>query len=240
MTVVLQLSDTHLSRVPHGDVNGRDPDERLATVLAAWQALGEQADLVLLTGDLADDGSREGCERLAAAVSALGAPMLALPGNHDVPGVVSDAFTPAAQLCDLGAWRVVGFDTSRPEQVHGTLDVAAALALIDGLDDRPTLVALHHPPVSRSSNPWFQLDGAQELLAGLGTRPQVKIVASGHLHDAFEFEGPGGVALLGCPSTLLAIGHDGEAMELGADAPTGARVLRLEDDGDWASTVLVA
>lgn len=240
MSVVLQLSDTHLSRLPHANVNGRDPDERLTTVLAAWNALGEQADLVLLSGDLADDGSAAACRRLATAVSSLGAPVLALPGNHDVPAVVTDAFGPGASTVELGAWTVVGFDTSRPQQVHGTLDVTAALAVIDGLGDRPTLVALHHPPVSRSTSPWFQLDGAQELLAGLAARPQVKIVASGHLHDAFEFEGPGGVALLGCPSTLMAIGHDGDAMELGADAPTGARVLRLADDGDWTATVLVA
>lgn len=239
MSVILQLSDTHLSRVAHADVNDRDPDARLATVLAAWAALGQAVDLVLLTGDNADDGSIEACRRLAAAVAELGAPVLALPGNHDVPSVVASAFgtsTPA----EVGGWRVVGFDTSRPQQVHGTLDVGAALAVLDGLDDRPTVVAIHHPPVSRSTHPWFQLDGAQELLVGLAARPHVKILASGHLHDAFDLEGPAGLALLGCPSTLLAIGHRGDEMEMAAEGPTGARVLNLEDDGTWASTVLVA
>jgi 3',5'-cyclic-AMP phosphodiesterase len=242
MSVVLQLSDTHLSRIPHGDVNGRDPDERLTTVLAAWGALGQRPDLIVVTGDNSDDGSLEACRRLADAVGELGAPVLAVPGNHDDPAAVASAFGTLGPgtVVDLGVWNVVGFDTSRPQQVHGTLDVPAALEVLDRLDRRPVLVVLHHPPISRSTNPWFQLDGSAELLAGLAERPHVKVVATGHLHDAFDLEGPGGVGLLGCPSTLLAIAHRGEAMELGADAPTGARILQLDDDGSWSSTVLVA
>jgi Icc protein len=238
-TIVLQLSDTHLARDPHAEVNGRDPDGRLDRVLSAWATLGERADLVVLSGDNADDGSLEACQRLRAAVVALGAPVLAVPGNHDDPAAVAGAFGPPTPV-EVGEWRVVGLDSSRPAQVHGTLDVEEAFHLLDDLDDRPTLVALHHPPVSRSTNPVFRLDGATELLAGLRLRPQVKAVISGHVHDAFDLEGPGGLALLGCPSTLYAIVHLGDGMEVSGEAPTGARVLRLADDGSWSSSVLVA
>ena len=63
---------------------------------------------------------------------------------------------------------------------------------------------------------------------------------SGHLHDVFEFEGPNGLPLLGCPSTLMAIEHVGDRYTVGVDAPTGARILRLHDDGTFDTTILVA
>jgi 3',5'-cyclic-AMP phosphodiesterase len=239
MTVtVLQLSDIHLTATG-GELRGTDPDFRLATVLAAWEAVGKRVDLVLLTGDNADDGSEEAYVRLAAALAPLDAPVVALPGNHDVPATLAAVFGPPP-LVELGAWRIVGFDTSRPGQIHGTLDVPATLDLLDHLDERPTVVALHHPPTSASTHDWFQLDGGADLVLGLGERPWVRAVASGHLHAVFELEGPSGLALLGGPSTYTAISHDGDACQFDADEPRGARVLSLHDDGTLSSTILVA
>lgn len=239
MTVtVLQLSDVHLTAKPGGPVSGADPDRRLAAVLGAWAALDQQADLVVVSGDDADDASAAAYARLATALEPLDAPILALAGNHDVPEAVAAAFG-GATTAEVGVWRIVGLDSSRPQQVHGTVDVPAALAVLDGLDDRPTVVGIHHPPLSRSSHPWFRLEGAPELLDGLGARSHVRAVISGHVHDVFDFEGPGGTALLGCPATLGAIAHDGAHYEHRADGITGARVLYLDDDGTFGSTIVV-
>lgn len=240
MTVtVLQLSDTHLTADPGGPVSGADPDQRLATVLNAWLSLGQRADLVVISGDDADDGSAAAYARLAQALTPLAAPILALSGNHDVPAGVVAAFGPAT-MAEIGAWRIVGLDSSRPGQVHGTVDVPAALAAVDAFDDRPTVVGIHHPPLSRSTHPWFRLDGSAGLLAGLGARSHVRAVISGHVHDLFDFEGAGGLALLGCPSTLGALAHAGSHYEHRADGITGARVLHLHDDGTFGSTIVVA
>lgn len=239
MAVVLQLSDIHLADAPGGLVAGRDADAQLAAVLGAWERLGEQADLVVLTGDNTDGAVPEAYARLAARLRVLDAPVLAVPGNHDVAGRVADAFGGEA-VAEIGAWRVVGLDSARPGQVHGEVDVPAAMRLLDGLDDRPTVVAIHHPPVTPSTHEWFQLDGAAELLAGLRRRPHVRIVVSGHVHSAFEVDGARGLAFLGCPSTLVAIEHEGARYEIAPEGVTGARVLHLEDDGSFSSTVLAA
>ncbi|MGZ4693214.1 MAG: metallophosphoesterase family protein [Acidimicrobiales bacterium] len=240
MTVtVLQLSDIHLAAAVGGPVSGYDPDRRLATVLDAWRARATTADLVVLTGDNTDDGSADGYRRLRSAVSSLGAPVLAVPGNHDDPSRVAAAFGPTHHA-EVGSWRVVGVDSSRPAQVHGTVDVAATVARVDALDSRPTIVAIHHAPSPPSTHPWFQLDGGAHLLDELGRRPHVRAVISGHLHDAFELDGPGATALLGCPSTIMAVGHDGDRYQVGVDAATGGRILTLHDDGSWSSELLVA
>jgi Icc protein len=239
---ILQLSDTHFTAAAEGVVHDLDPADRLASVLGAWSACGQQADLVVLTGDNADDGSLEGCHRLATALAPLGAPVFAVAGNHDAGAAVHAVFGSATHM-DLGGWRVLGLASQRPGQTHGTLDVPAALSTIDDLDDRPTVIAIHHPPRCASTNPWFQLDGAAELLAALEERPHIRAVISGHIHQAFEDVGPGGVALLGCPSTLYALHHDGEryrSSESLDDVPTGARVLRLADDGTFTTELIVA
>ena len=240
MTVtVLQISDTHFAATDGETVSGYQPATRLAAVLAAWAATGEIADLVLLTGDDADDGSPDAYTRLAAALAVLDTPILALAGNHDVAEAVTETFG-GAEIAEVGAWRIVGLDSSRPNQSHGTVDVTAVCELLDALDDRPTVVAIHHPPVTRSTNAMFQLTGAPEFLDALAARPHVRAVVSGHLHEAFEYDGPGHLALLGCPSTLMAISHEGETYTIGADAPTGARILRLADDGSFTSSILQA
>ncbi|MGH9275872.1 MAG: metallophosphoesterase, partial [Acidimicrobiales bacterium] len=220
-------------------VFGRDADERLAAVLAAWTATGERADLVLLTGDLADDGSADGCARLAEAVARLDAPVLAIPGNHDRPAVVASMWD-GPRTASVGEWLVAGIDTTVPGEVHGDIDVPAVMAWLDTLDRGPMILALHHPPMSRSTADEFRLDGAAELLAALAERPHVRAVVGGHLHDAVDLEAPSGLAVLGCPSTIVGITHDGDRMEIGGSAITGARVLTLDDDGTFTSRILQA
>lgn len=238
-SVVLQLSDTHLSATKGEPVFGRDADARLTRVLNAWAATGEEADLVLLTGDLADDGSAAGCARLAEAVARLNAPVLAIPGNHDVPAVVASTWD-GPRTASVGGWLVAGVDTTVPGQVHGDIDVPAVMAWLDSLDGGPTVLALHHPPMSRSTADEFRLDGAAELLAALAQRPHVRVVVGGHLHDAVDLEAPSGLPVLGCPSTIVGITHDGDHMEIGGNAITGARVLTLDDDGTFTTRILQA
>ena len=240
MTVtVLQISDTHFGATADQLVSGYHPEGRLGLVINAWQNTGETADLVLLTGDDTDEGTPAAYARLASALEALEAPVLALSGNHDVTEEVVKAFG-GAEIAELGAWRIVGVNSTRPNEVHGTVDVEAVCELLDALDDRPTILAIHHPPVSRSTNVYFRLNGGDALLEALAARPHVKALVSGHLHDAFEFVGPNGLALLGCPSTLMAIGHEGNTFSIGVAAPTGARILRLSDDGTFTTSLLIA
>lgn len=234
---VLQLSDVHLTESGR-EVAGRDPDTRLRTVLDAYRATGTRPDLVLLTGDLADDGSAAACRRLREAVGEFSAPVLAVPGNHDSPATVREVFE--AETAEVGGWRVVGVDTSRPGRIDGEIDVEREMRRLDGYDGRPTLLAMHHPPMSRSEHPMFQLRGADGLLAALAERPHVRAVLTGHLHDPFELRGAAGTPVLGCPSTLLGFLHHGADPEVPGGRPTGARLLELGDDGSVASRVLEA
>lgn len=235
MVTVLHLSDTHLCAAPGGPVMDADPDARLTAVLDAVRRRGVVPDLVVHTGDVTDDGSPSAARRVMGQLEALRCTVVTTPGNHDAGAELG---APAAQAT-VGAWQVLLVPTAIAGEVHGAVDVPALTQRLDDADDRPTVLALHHPPRCRSTHDWFRLEGGDELLAALAARPHVRAVLSGHLHDAFVLEGPGGLQLLGGPSTLAAIGHHGDGMTFG-EGPTGARVLRLHDDGRLEHELLEA
>jgi Icc protein len=163
MTVgVLQVSDIHVTSSGHPQ-GAPDPEQRLDAVLAAAVAQFGEPDLVVASGDLTDDGSADACARLAERLQTLGAPVLAVAGNHDDPAVVTAAF--GEPVASVGGWQVIGVDTSRPQQIHGSVDVSAERTRFERLDERPALVVLHHPPTSPSTHEWFQLEGGAELCA---------------------------------------------------------------------------
>ena len=230
MPLVVQISDVHLRRTPADPTEPGSPDDGLRLTVAAVDAAlaGRPADLVLVTGDIADDGSIEACARTLTALAPLGAPVVATPGNHDDPAAVARVFGEVPSV-DVGAWRVQLVDSVIAGEVSGAIDVGEVVARLGAAGGRPTVLALHHPLVTLSTHPMFQLDGAGEMVAGLVARPSVRAVVSGHLHEAFEVH-LGGVAHLGAPSTWYALRHEAETFRV-VDGPTGARLIDLRDDG---------
>ncbi|MBK5332733.1 MAG: metallophosphoesterase [Ilumatobacteraceae bacterium] len=229
MATVLQISDTHLRAAPHTPAD-MDPDESLLATIDAVR--GVRADLVLLTGDLADDGSLAALQRLRAVVDDLSTPLLAVAGNHDDLDNVRRMFG-IADTIEVGRWRVMGVESIIPGQDHGSVDVEKLIERLDRLDDRPTLMAIHHPPRSPSTNPLFQLIGADALLAALRDRPHVRAIVSGHLHEVFDRR-EGDLRIYGGPSSWYAIEHIGDDYRMFTDGLVGAQVLTLGDDGSFA------
>ena len=229
MATVLQISDTHFRAEPHTPVE-RDPDSALAESIAP--VLSIAPDLVLLTGDLTDDGSVEALSRLRDVVARFSAPVLAVAGNHDTVDNVHAVFG-APTMAEVGAWRVLAVETVIPGHEHGAVDVADLARRLDAVDDRPTVIALHHPPRSTSTHPWFRLIGADELLVELKRRPNVRAIASGHLHEAFRLH-DGDLELCGAPSSYYAIEHHGDTYQLVSEGIVGTQVLTLGDDGSFS------
>lgn len=201
--------------------------------------------LVLLTGDLAEDGSAAAYRRLRAALAAFdGTPVMAIPGNHDDPAVLAEEL-PTAWSVGLGRWSVIGADTTIPGEIHGELGPDRRAALLDAIDatdatgPEHVLVALHHPPEPGCACAWFQLGDGGALLAELAGRPRVRAVVSGHLHHAFDRD-HGPVRLFGAPGVLNAYRHGPPTHEPDPHGPAGARILHLHDDGTITTMVVVA
>lgn len=83
---ILHLSDFHLPRLPGVDADGVDARATLTQMLQDCQHL-EDVDLVVVSGDVADDGSQPGYADALALISGLarrhGAAQVYCTGNHD-------------------------------------------------------------------------------------------------------------------------------------------------------------
>lgn len=227
---VVQISDCHLGGTYQKPMRPADGLEATVRGLASTRP-----DLVLLTGDITDGGQHEAYREVAALLQPLQAPVLAVAGNHDDPDVMRSYFGAESEL-HVDAWRIMTVDTYLPGEVHGAVDVGALLRRLGPDTGRPTLLAMHHPPITPSSNPWFQLGGGAELVAALAGRTDVRIVVGGHLHDVWRMV-CGDVTYLGAPSTWYSLDHVGDAWRPD-EGETGALRIDLFPDGRFEAEVV--
>lgn len=179
---VVQLSDPHLS------ARAGVPD--LWPSVLHWLT-AEPPDLVVLSGDLAEEDPDDDADRAFAhgVLSAIPAPTVAIPGNHDVGFYGEEARLPervAAFVAtwgadrfrrDLAGWRVVGIDAYRlGEEEHDAWFTAAVTT------DAPVLVFVHQPVGGDGDDEWVMAAGARAAFARAIAGADVRIVASGHRH----------------------------------------------------------
>jgi len=217
--LIAQITDIHIG------FHKGNPDEhnmlRLRAVLAKLASGPNRPDLLLLSGDLTEDGAPEDYARLAAEVSACPFPVWPMVGNHDLREPLRAAFpqVPPAPggfvhyALDQGPLRVIALDTLEPARHGGGFCEERARWLAETLSsapDRPTLVALHHPPFS-AGIPWMDTDPREpwvaRLAATLAGHNQVKALVAGHLHRTVLSHWEGRPVLV-CPSSAPAVGLD--------------------------------
>lgn len=225
---IAQISDTHLRQQPADAADLLGPDACLERTIDALRA--HVLDAVLLTGDIADDASQEGTNRVRTIVERLGVPIVATPGNHDVTAQVEQVF--GANGVTVPGWEVVVVNTVIPATEHGRVDIDMLAGQLDRTDGRPTLIAMHHPPITLSTHRWFQLDGASDMVRLVTQHRNVKAVVSGHLHQAFAVQ-IDHVSFIGCPSAWYAITHTGNTWVEAKDGFVGANLYDLKDDGTF-------
>lgn len=239
---VVQVSDCHVSADPADRYRGEDARGRLQALLEAARAW--RPDRLLLTGDLAEDGSEAAYAWLTGVFRRAGVPLAVLPGNHDDPARLAAAFDapPWPSVVEAGAWRIVLLDSTVPGEPSGGLDaerLADLHAVLAAEPARPTLLALHHQPRPVDSA-WidrFALrDGAGPFRDLVGRAPGVRAVAWGHIHSAYRRE-IDGVCWLGTPST---VSNSRPFARRFTPDPAGpaARWFRLFGDGGFATGIL--
>ena len=229
MASILHLTDTHIASNTAYALRGVDVRRSLAAVLTHAQR--DNPDLLLATGDLAQDGSETAYRWLAGTLKPAAARLAALAGNHDDMQHLASVL-PAPRFLSLDGWRIVLLHTAVPGEEGGHL-AESELAFLDetlsiGL---PTLIALHHPPVALGSR-WLDaigLTNAGDFWRLVERRHGVRAVLFGHAHQAYDAH-RGAVRLLGTPSTCAQFRPHADAFALD-DRPPGYRILRLSPDG---------
>lgn len=227
--LIAQLSDPHVragGRLAYGVA---DTGAFLERAVDALLALAPRPDLVLVTGDLAHDGLQEEYGTARAALDRLPMPVAVVPGNHDHRDRLRAAFPiegfahPHPRFVQFavdaaGPVRVLALDTLVPGQPHGELCPGRLAWLEERLaeaPDRPTVLALHHPPIRTGIAHMDAINcrNADALGVLVRRRPNVERLLCGHLHRPIQARWQGTLVTV-APSVAHQV-----ALDLGPDAP---------------------
>ncbi|MGW5283138.1 metallophosphoesterase family protein [Streptomyces collinus] len=201
---ILHLSDTHLDRSGGPDEDRADGTAALGRLLGELSHL-DDLDAVIVSGDIADDGSHEAYTRARELLSGYagrrGANVFYTTGNHDdrtafahvlgtghvqPDAVYEGAAGERAAATTVDGWRLITLDTLVPGKGHGRLD-GAQLDWLRELLATPaptgTVLAFHHPPVCLDVDVQraLGLQNSAELADTIrGT--DVQLILCGHFH----------------------------------------------------------
>jgi 3',5'-cyclic AMP phosphodiesterase CpdA len=198
-------------------------------------------DAVLVSGDLTSRARPAELTAAFAFLAALGPPVLAVPGNHDIPATDPvarllhprrrwRAAAPQATHLSLPGLTVLGLDTTTRAHWHldwsaGAIPPRRLAALAHRLRDAPppVIVLCHHPLRHPAALPGRRTPRGATAACALLRKAGVRAVLSGHLHHAaaLPLGTPWPVNLL-APSALSPRGHG---------TPNGWLLLELPEAG---------
>ncbi|MBQ2226944.1 MAG: metallophosphoesterase [Methanobrevibacter sp.] len=184
MTLIAHISDLHIS--------GYSFDEEIF-----YQAVSEinelQPDMIILTGDITDNGYYRELEQAKKYLAMFEAPLFAVPGNHDARNLGYQTFEELIgekswKLTMDGNFTVIGLDSSSPDEDKGHVGTPQHMWLEHQLDECVvnecfSIVALHHHvvPIPQTGRERNVLSDAGDILKTL-TLHEVDLVLSGHKH----------------------------------------------------------
>ena len=226
--LIAQITDIHLG---FDRDNPREFNrQRLDRTLEALCALEPLPDLLIATGDIADDGDdRLSYARFREATDVLPFPVLHALGNHDSREPFLEIFpdTPTADgfvqyAIDQFPVRILVLDTLEPGRHGGAFCETRAAWLRERLDempDRPTAIVLHHPPIETGLS-WMteNPDAAwvRRLAEAVSGRANIVAMIAGHLQRPIVTRWAGTILAV-CPSTAPQVALD--LAEIDPDKP---------------------
>lgn len=179
-------------------------------------------DLTVILGDLVEDGSREGHERLAKIIAKLESPYIVIPGNHD--GDIEQFYSiypRPSETLDINGVRVVmfidpeepGYNACRTKHDLARMDAARA-------GHNGPMVSLQHVPLfppNASASP-YGYTNAKDVWAAF-ERNAFTLAISGHWHSGDDLVARGAgkaiitPALCESPFAFMEIVIDGDSVE---------------------------
>ncbi|MGE0879423.1 MAG: metallophosphoesterase [Acidimicrobiia bacterium] len=217
--VVIQISDTHLMPAGERLYGVLDTEAHLLEALDAVAAAHPDLDVLLLTGDLSNDGGVDVYRRLRAHVDrfvdATGAQLVVALGNHDDRADYREGFlgverssTPIDTVLMVDGVRIIALDTTVPGCGYGDIRPEQfdwLRSVLNEPAERGTLLAFHHSPMPELQ-PYYNLMLLRdpERLADIVRGTDVRLIVTGHMHHAMAGS-LGGVPVWTSPVTAYEI-----------------------------------
>jgi Icc protein len=235
---ILQISDCHILEKSGGTLSAIDTEKSLKQVLKYAYEKHGKANLILVSGDLAQQPSLLSYQKIISALQPYQTRTICLPGNHDDFDLMQQYINSKTINCDkymaFKHWQIISLNSKKTGSQGGYLDKNELLFLSNSLTQYPqlnTIIAIHHHSIPTHS-PWMDkmiIENKDELLNLLKQYPHVKAVICGHIHQKLHIK-QDNLLLLGTPSTCFQFKPLCTEYTLD-DKPPGYRILQLYPDG---------
>lgn len=241
---IIQFSDLHLFKSSSGRLLNVNTSQSFEKVLASARKDCASADMVLVTGDISQDGSIVSYRRAAQALKKLKKPVYCLPGNHDMkPAMKQGLRAPNVFLTRHivhGRWNILFLDSTIPRSHTGNLRSSELAFLKKSLKRFPhhhALVCFHHSPFKLGSE-WLdrmKIKNAKAFLKVVDKRKNVCGVVFGHVHQTV-YRKRKGIVYSGAPSICIQFKPNSPGFKLDGSAP-GYQIIQLEANGNVTARV---
>jgi len=235
---LLQLSDLHILAQPGHTMLGIDTEYYFRLTLHHAHTKYGPFDLILLTGDLAQDPFIDSYRRIAEDLQHYQTPCLCLPGNHDDFSAMQAVFQGDLISCSrhvlLPGWQIIALNSQKPDSPVGRLDNQELQFLEETLRaelNLPTLLVMHHPCVA-SDSPWLdtmKIENSDALIDMIQRFDNIKAIVCGHIHQELA-AWTGKIPVYATPSTCFQFTPYSREFSID-DKPPGYRILNLNADG---------
>ncbi len=212
MAFIVHLSDMHV-----GAINFKD--EFLLSAIKKSNEL--DPDLVIVTGDITENGYYLEFEHAAEYLDLIESPLLVVPGNHDSRHIGNESFEELIRkrcrtlVVKNNEIKAIGLDSSEPDLDYGKVGRAQQRRMERELKEAENrnlykIIALHHHliPVPKTGRERNVLTDAGDILKSV-VEGNADLVLSGHKHvpHAWQLENTAFVTA-GTVSSLKLRGKD--------------------------------
>lgn len=237
---LVQLTDSHLLEDPDKKFAGIRPYESLQAVLQ--HVIQQQRfDLVVSTGDIAQEGTPKTYQQYLDAITTLNAPHFYIRGNHDETSSFPELQDKEDfQVIIIEQWCIILLNSQVDEHIYGAVSprqLQKLPQLIEKYENYHILLGLHHHTFAVGCA-WLDqhnLQNADAFLACITPYKNVRAVICGHVHQESSFTHQH-IKFLSTPSTFIQFKKQSDEFCLD-QLPPGYRMLYLHPDGYIESEV---
>jgi Icc protein len=234
----------HILAAPEDTLLGINTHYYFQAILDLAFAENQYYDLILLTGDLAQDPCEASYLQILNCVLPYKIPCVCMPGNHDdlalMQQILNSGPVSCRKLLLFENWQLICLNSQIPGSPGGRLADQELQFLEQCLLDQPdlnALIAVHHHCLETKSA-WMDtmmIENSQALFSIINRYPQVKAITNGHIHQLMDVK-KDSVRIMGTPSTCFQFKPESRDFGLDTSAP-GYRTIQLYADGRVESDI---
>jgi len=216
--LIAQISDTHVLEAGHRLSDWIDTGDRFSEVITWINNFIPKPDVVLITGDLVENGTSEEYAEFRKRLAPLDIPFFVIPGNHDDRESLQKAFSDQAYINQKDPFvqyviddypvRLIALDTFIPGEMGGRLCEKRLAWLEKTLSketEKPTMIFMHHPPFNTGISVMDSIncENGDKMAEIIAAYTNIERVLCGHVHRPITVDWAGTIGTVAPSAAIL-------------------------------------